>query len=183
MDILIVVIALLSLLVSYAVFQSNDKPKIIVYIEPHYGKESFVKLIIENIGKSTAFDVNFHSDRCIPFKAFGLNKLQNPPQYFTSGLFVHGIKTFTPKQKYIFDWGQLSGLKEALDNEPLYITATYQYKYPLNLWKSKIKDESIVNINELDHLPMSQGGTDKLLKDIHNALDKINSTIQKNRVC
>lgn len=178
-NILVLVIALLSLIVSYAVFKSNDEPKIIIYIEPNYEKESIINLVIENIGNSAAFNVTFESDRKIPFKAFGLNGLNNPIQYFESGVFVHGIKVFNPKQKYIYDWGQFNGLKEALDNKELFITAQYSYKYPLNFWTSRITDKSIINIKELESLPMNQGGIHQHFKDIVKNLDKINSNLSK----
>lgn len=178
-NVLVLVIALLSLIVSYAVFKSNDEPKIIIYIEPNYEKESIINLVIENIGNSAAFNVIFESDRKIPSKAFGLDGLNDPIQYFESGIFVHGIKVFNPKQKYVYDWGQFNGLKEALNNKDLFITAKYHYKYPLNFWTSRVTEQSIININELENLPMNQGGIHQPLKDIVKKLDKINSSLSE----
>ncbi len=43
---------------------------------------------------------------------------------------------------------------------------TYWYQHPLNLWKTKITNISIIDINELEGLPSSEGGFIAQLQNI-----------------
>lgn len=169
----------MALLVTYAVFKSNQKPEILVFATPHYGKQSFIQLHIKNVGKSIAHDVKISSNRPLPRQAFGISKLTHTKEKFDVGIFKHGIKVFPANQGYIYDWGQYGGLKDALEGLPIEIRVTYFYKYPLNLWKTKITDISIIDINELEGLPASDGGLIEQLHNINNQLKSLNTKIQK----
>lgn len=169
-EILTLTIAVLALLVTYSVFKSNERPCVIVYIEPNPFKETFISLVVENVGRGRAENVMFTSDRPIPCKAFGITGLNGTRQVFDSGVFKHGIKVFNPQQKIFYDWGQFGGLKEALENQDLIIKATYEYKHPLNIFKSKIQDVSVININELGGLPTMQGHISPILMEMAKSL-------------
>ena len=177
-EILTLSIAILALLVTYAVFKSNERPNVIVYIEANPFKESFISLVIQNVGRGRAENIKFTSDRPIPCKAFGIEKLNSPKREFQYGVFQHGIKIFNPGQRLFYDWGQFGGLKEALENKELKITATYEYRYPLNPFKSKIKDISVININELEGLSAIQGHANPILMEIANSLKSISNNIK-----
>ena len=178
-NILTITISLLALLVTYAVFKSNQQPRIIVFATPHYGKETFIQLHIKNIGNSIAENVEIKADRKIPRQAFGISNLNGNKQFFDNGIFNYGIKNFIPNQSYIYDWGQFGGLKETLNNQPITFYVTYEYKHPLNLWKSKIQDTSIINIQELEALPSSTGNSTEQLRKIGNELAKLTNKISK----
>lgn len=177
-EILTLIIALLALLVTYAVFKSNERPCVIVYIEANPFKETFISLVVQNVGRGRAENIKFSSDRPIPCKAFGIEKLNSPKQEFQSGVFQYGIKVFNPEQKIFYDWGQFGGLREALDNKELTITVTYEYKHPLNIFKSKMKDISVININELEGLPTIQGHVNPILMEIAKSLKTISNKIK-----
>jgi len=49
----------------------------------------------------------------------------------------------------------------------------------LNLWKTKITDISIIDINELESLPASNGGLLEQLKNINKSLTTLNQKIEK----
>lgn len=164
-NILTIIISLMALLVTYAVFKSDQQPQIIIFATPHYGKESVIQLHVKNIGKSIAHNVKISSDRLIPHAAFGIEKLNSEKQYFETGIFKNGVKVFPPNQS-LYDWGQYGGLKDSLDNSPITFTITYLYKHPLNLWKTKITDISTIDINELEGLPSSEGGFIEQLQNI-----------------
>lgn len=85
--IFILIISLMALLVTYAVFKSDQQPQIIVFALPHYGKQSFIQLQIKNIGKSIAYNVQISSDQPIPKRAFGIKKLNASKDYFDSVIF------------------------------------------------------------------------------------------------
>ncbi|MDM1341551.1 MULTISPECIES: hypothetical protein [Acinetobacter] len=173
------IISLMALLVTYAVFKSDQQPQIIVFALPHYGKQSFIQLQIKNIGKSIAYNVQISSDQPIPKRAFGIKKLNASKDYFDSGIFKHGVKVFPPNQSYIYDWGQYGGLREALDNNPITMKVTYWYQHPLNLWKTQITDISIIDINELEALPSSDGGFIEQLQNINKELKILNTKLEK----
>ena len=80
---------------------------------------------------------------------------------------------FNPQQKIFYDWGQFGGLKEALENKDLTIKASYKYKHPLNIFKSKMHDISVINIHELEELPSMQGHTSPILMEIAKSLKTI----------
>ena len=177
-EVLTITISLLALLVTYAVFKSNEKPQIIVFITPHYGKETFIQLNVKNIGNGIAENVKFSSNQPIPYKAFGISKLNGKKESFESGIFKHGIRVFHPNYSYTYDWGQFGGLKEALNDEIIIFTVSYLYKHPLNLWKSKHTDISIIDIKELEALPSTIGDINDKLNKINKTLEKINQNIK-----
>ncbi len=179
LNIITLVISLLALLVTYAVFKSDQQPQILIFATPHYGKESVIQLHVKNIGKSIAHNVKIFSNQPVPRAAFGIEKLNSDKQYFNTGIFKSGIKVFLPKQSYIYDWGQYGGLKESLNNTPITFTVTYSYKHPLNLWKTKIINISTIDINELESLPSSNGGLLEQLKNINKSLITLNQKIEK----
>jgi hypothetical protein len=178
-NILTLIISLLALLVTYAVFKSDQQPQIIIFATPHYGKPSLIQLHVKNIGKSIAENIHISSDQPIPRGAFGISRLNELPKSFESGIFKYGVKVFPPNQSYIFDWGQFGGLKEALNEKPITFKVTYLYKHPLNLWKTKITDISIIDINELEALPSSDGGLIEQMKNINKELKALNVKIDK----
>lgn len=177
-EVITLLIALLALLVTYAVFKSNERPQVIVYIEANPFKETFISLVIENVGRGRAENIIFTSDRAIPCKAFGIEDLKLPKQEFQYGVFKHGIKIFNPGQRLFYDWGQFGGLKNALENRELEITATYEFKHPLNPFKSRIQDISIININELEGLPTIQGHANPILMEISKSLKFISEKMK-----
>ena len=117
--------SLMALLVSYAVFKSNQQPQLIIFATPHSGKESVIQLHVKNIGKSIAHHVKISSDRPIPRATFRIKKLNSEKQDFKTGIFKNGVKVFPPNQSQIYDWGQYGGLRDALANNPILIKATY----------------------------------------------------------
>lgn len=178
-EILTLIISLAVLLITYLVFKSNQSPKIIVFASPHYGKESFIKLNIINIGNGIAENVQIKSSQPIPRRAFGISKLNQPLEVFDTGIFKHGIKIMNTNQEYIYDWGQYGGLKEALDNKPITFEVSYEFKYPLSLCKSKFKDKSVIDIRELEGLPSSTGNLTEQLGKIHKEIEQLNREFRK----
>lgn len=176
---LTITISLLALLVTYAVFKSNQQPRIIIFATPHYGKETFIQLHIKNIGNSIAENVQIKADQGIPRQAFGITKLNSEKQFFNVGIFKHGIKTFPPNQSFIYDWGQFGGLEDSLNKQPITFFVTYKYRHPLNLWRSKITDISTINIQELEAMPSSLGNSTEQLKKIATELKELKLKLNK----
>ena len=178
-EILTLVISILALLITYAVFKSNQSPRIIIFATPHYAKETFIQLNVKNIGNGVAENLKIKTDQPLPRRAFGIGKLTSPKEIFQNGIFKYGIKIFHPEQSYIYDWGQFGGLKEALNDQPITFTVTYTYKHPLNLWQSKISDSSVIDIRELEALPASTEGMTEQISKIHKEMKILNAKIDK----
>ncbi|WP_179999281.1 hypothetical protein [Acinetobacter sp. YH12239] len=178
-EILTLIISLTALLVTYLVFKTNQAPQIIAYATPHYGKQSFIQLHIKNIGNGIAENIKITSSHPIPRRAFGITHLNDPVEYFETGIFKHGIKIMHPNQDYFYDWGQYGGLIEALNDQVLIFEISYQFRFPLSLWKSRIKDISSINIRELEELPASTGDLNNQLEKIHKELEKFNKEFLK----
>lgn len=178
-NLLTISISLLSLLSTYIIFTTNNKPKIIAYTEMHGDKRTIINLVIKNVGKEIAYDVMFVSDKPVPRSAFGLEKLNHEKEFFETGIFIHGVKVFNPEQAFIFEWGQFAGLMEALEEKPIEIKAIYKYKNPLKLWQSKILDISIIDIREMAGLPVNFGSVRVELKGMSDEMVKIRRAIEK----
>lgn len=179
MSVLTIVISLLSVLIAYMVFANNLKPKIIIFAQMHKNKKTIINLVVKNIGNDIAYDVKFVSDRPIPRSAFGLLKLENPNEFFESGIFSYGIKVFNPQQEFVYEWGQFYGLMEALNEQPLEIKAYYKYRNPLKLWYPKGKDVSVIDIREMSGLPVNYGSVRVELKNLTEEVKKIRQVLDK----
>ncbi len=178
-EVLTLIISLLALLVTYLVFKSNQTPKIAIYATPHYGKETFIQLHVKNIGQGIAHNLIITSSQPIPRRAFGITQLNNPVEFFDSGIFKYGITLMTPQQEYIYDWGQYGGLIEALNNKTITFKVSYKFKYPLSLWQSTIVDTSAINIRELEALPSTTGNLAEQVGKVHKELENLNKEFLK----
>ena len=178
-EVLTLIISLLALLVTYLVFKSNETPRIVIYATPHYGKETFIRLHVKNIGKGIAEKVVIKSSQPVPRRAFGITKLNQHLEFFESGIFKHGIELIFPNQEYVYDWGQYGGLVEALNDKPITFEVSYKYRYPLSLWKSPVSDRSVINIRELEALPSTTGSLIEQIGKIHRELEQLNKQLPK----
>src|SRR5690606_9591927 len=91
--------SLMALLLTYAVFKSNQQPQLIIFATPHSGKESVIQLHVKNIGKSIAHNIKISSDRPIPRAAFGIKKLNSEKQDFKAGIFKKWSQSISTQSK------------------------------------------------------------------------------------
>lgn len=118
----------LTLCVAYAVFLEAERPDVIVYATPDPSRPSIILLIIENLGRRHARDVQFQTSRPLPARAWGLGVRQSPSTVplMTNGPIIHGIPYLAPRAKRIISLGQYPALYAALGDEPVSITVTYR---------------------------------------------------------
>jgi hypothetical protein len=126
-----VVLAILTYLyvrLTRALLVAQVRPCVIVRAQHDHLAPSIILLLIENVGKSTAYNVRFHPDRPIPERAFGIEipSAPKPNQYMTVGPFVKGIPALAPGERRVFTWGQFGGLKAALGDKRLEIRIEYK---------------------------------------------------------
>lgn len=129
-SLLAVIAASVSAIVGYFVFRTMVDPEIIVYCtqKPHFG--TIISLVIENMGKGAAKNVQFTSSRPLPNQAWGLSE-KNVQEFkaMDTGAIIDGIPFLEPGGKRVITWGQYYGLKHHLEEAGLSVTITYEHKH------------------------------------------------------
>jgi len=107
--------------------ESQVNPYIIVTIYHDNDRPSIIQLIIENVGKGTAYDIKFILSRDIPERAFGLSETESKDaKKMEYGPLIDGISALNPGEKRIIDWGQYGGLKKYLGDIPVEIECNFK---------------------------------------------------------
>lgn len=176
-EILSLVIALMSLIVTYIVYYNNTVGDVVVYAKVDLARPTVINLVIHNIGKGIARDIKFFSRNGIPQGAYGISGLNKPKKNYESGAFVSGLSILFPDEKLVYQWGQFGGLKEALDNQPLELTITFHSRTALQLFKRKIVNKVTINPMEFSGVdisePVFQNEIKTSLRDIASSLKKL----------
>jgi hypothetical protein len=124
-SIILVLITIIATYINYKLYRLQTDPDVIVYSMPDPNRTTIINLIIENIGKGVAKNIQFASDRPIPSRAFGIGEDAPVPKPMTSGPLITGIPEMGPGSKRVITWGQYHGLFKGLGDEVLNITADY----------------------------------------------------------
>jgi hypothetical protein len=87
------VVAATAAFVSYAVYRSQADPDVIVSAEADAQRSTVINLVIENIGRSPARDINFSPWSPLPAKAWGVAvDTSNETVPMTDGPLIRGIR-------------------------------------------------------------------------------------------
>lgn len=157
--------------VAFLAFRSSTDPEVIVYpdIDPTAGNIIF--LVIKNIGNGPAYDISFQPSHPIPYKAFGISKLERELKYQTFGPLAEGIPFLAPQQEIKLIWGQYGGLLEATEGNTISVTATYNRKVThINFKNKKSSSCSKLFIKQFEG---THAGNSSYEKKISDSLDKI----------
>jgi len=114
--------------INWLLFRSQIDPDVIVYVTPDEQRASLILLIVENIGKSMAYDVEFHPSRPLPERAWGLEPNAPMPAAMQEGPLITGIPALGPGAKRVITWGQYGGLFKALGNDTVQVTVNFKSK-------------------------------------------------------
>ena len=175
-DILSLIVALTSLIVAYIIYYNNSIGDVVVYAKVDLTRPTMINLVIHNIGKGVARDINFISPTGIPEKSYGIEGLTQPKKIYESGALVDGLTILLPDEKLVYSWGQFGGLKEALNNKPLEITITFYSRTALQIFKRKIVNKVIVNPMEFSGVNISEPS---FQTEIKKSLREISSSLKK----
>lgn len=138
--------AVVALVVAYVAVYKNSQPQLIAYYQPSARQQSFIELVIENVGTGNAFDIKF--SKPIPISWFGIEAPSGVGGYVPSS----GIPSLAPKQRLIFIGGQYSGLEQELQKNVGKLKISYSFNPPL--WRSKsATDECFLSIEHLKGMP------------------------------
>ena len=98
------IVTLLAVLIAYMTLAKQARPHLLVHYRPNPDIQSFVDLVVENIGGGMARDVTF--SRPIPIKYFGIEKSDGS----AIEALGEGLPAIASGQRFIFDGGQYAGL-------------------------------------------------------------------------
>jgi hypothetical protein len=106
--------------------RAQTAPQVILYPAADPERETVIQLVAKNVGAAMAYDVRFEFSRPVPRRAWGLDARtaeEVPPM--ADGPLVDGIPTLAPGESRRLDWGQFSGLKRNLGDEPIHATVRF----------------------------------------------------------
>lgn len=163
---------------SLRVARAAASPDVRVRVELDSDATTLINIVIENVGRSVAYDVRFELSRPIPERAFGfadgaseqeiqesLRKLAGSYEEMRTGPLFDGIPALGPGEKRVLVWGQHAGIRSWIKNEYVKVSATF-------------KDERQRVVRTLGVLEMSSFygcglGKNDALSGIKAAVDKI----------
>jgi len=139
-------IALFAAIVGYLVYRSHADPDVIVYAQGDEKRARIINLVIENIGRASAYDVSFTTSADVPWKAFGFDDKAPPAETMKSGPLVTGIPFLAPGGKRVITWGVYFGLNKALDAGTIFVTASYSSRHFGVPWRTRHKTTSPLEV-------------------------------------
>lgn len=169
-------IAISSVLISYTIYRSSTDPEIIVYAQPDFKRPSIINLIVHNIGKSPALNVNFSPTRPLPENAYGFDDALLPKE-MTDGPLINGIPYIAPNQQFVITWGQYGGLNKYFGSSTIDVNISFERPTSL-LRPHKYKtSKSRLDIRSWEKTDVSDHNWDKKiseeLKDLNKSIKKI----------
>ncbi|MBJ8444379.1 MULTISPECIES: hypothetical protein [Acinetobacter] len=164
MEILTLVIALLSLIVTYIVYYNNSIGDVVVYAQIDQRRQTIINLVIHNIGKGVAKDIQFICPQGIPKQAYGISGLSKPLKLYDSGAFINGLPILFPDEKLVYSWGQYGALKEALNGKPLEVEITFFSRTNFQVIRRKIKNKVVIDPTAFEGVDISESNFEREVK-------------------
>ncbi|CAX61481.1 Putative phage-related protein [Erwinia billingiae Eb661] len=141
-NVIMMIIAIASSLISYLVYKENSSPDIIVYIEQDKHAPTVLNLVIKNIGKSAAKDITFEASEKLPQKAFFGEK----SKVMYEGPLISGIPFLAPDVSRISMLGNYAGLSEWFKEKKITVDITFYKANPKSLYPKAIKNRTYLDI-------------------------------------
>lgn len=151
--------------------RAQAEPKVIVYVRHDFDRPSILLLVIENIGRDIAQDVQFKCSRALPARAFGIARDEAAQAAeMVDGPFVGGIPSLGPGDSRIITWGQYGGLSVALGGKPIQVSYTYKHGRRELTGEAILEVESYIN-TDASRRPVLVAA--KALEEIASSTSKI----------
>jgi hypothetical protein len=175
-------ITLLALSVAYLALLKQTKPHVLVDYCPDPGIQSFIHLVVENVGPGMARNVEF--SKPLPARCFGIEK----PERAGVDVLADGLPAIASGRKFVFDGGQYTGLSTRI-GEKLELEVSYRYTNPLGLSRKR-KERCVVSVSHLKHMSTRtsaeqaivdalDGPNDTTLQRIEKRLSEISSVLKE----
>jgi hypothetical protein len=172
------VLAAFYTILTFRLVRLSAEPKVIVYVKHDLERPSLLVIMIENIGRDLAYDVNFKTSKAIPAKAFGITAEEaKSAGIMNDGPLIEGIPALGPGDSREITWGQYGGLSKALGDEPIVLDYTYRSRKRLIKGCAKLEVRSYLGtdasekpimtiVKNLKELSESVSHIASLLKDL-----------------
>lgn len=142
------------------------------YVKHDESRTTILQIVIENIGRGLAKDIQFTLSRPIPSKAWGLSiDDAKPAEPMTEGPLIDGVPALGPGDSRKIAWGQYGGLTKALSGGS--ISLNYEYKDDNGKLKSQMAILECRSFTGTDAVDSEAVRTIKQLKRIASAVEKI----------
>lgn len=115
---------------TFRLVRSQSEPNVVVYVRHDEARASLLQIVVENLGRGIASDLQFKSSSPIPARAFGLDDkaaASHIQEDMKSGPLIDGIPSLGPNDSRKIVWGQYAGLKRALREKTIVITCNYKH--------------------------------------------------------
>ena len=173
---------LLAVFVAYLALLKQSTPHILIQYRPNPDIQTFIDLVIENIGGGMARDINFSQP--LPAKCFGIEK----PDGEGTKILGDGLPAIAAGQKYIFDGGQFGGLVSKIGHK-LEIEISYNFINPLGITRNR-KERCVLSVAHLQSMPTRtsaeqaiidalKGPNDTTLQNIKKELHNIDTALNR----
>lgn len=172
-------IASASATITYVVYRTAIDPEIIVYADVDRLRPSIINLIIKNIGKGPAININFRTNRPLPSKAFGIEAPKEMPAQMIDGPIVAGVPYLAPGQELIITWGQYGGLKKYLGNASIEVISSYNRSKRLRPASAPMSSLSKVDVTQFEGTDASDHNWGPKLVKVIEATNKELMRIEK----
>lgn len=154
-NVIMMMIAIASSLVSYLVYKENSSPDIIVYLDQDEHARTILNLVIKNIGKSPAKDVSFTTDKIIPQNAFNGQKCED----MYKGPLITGIPFLAPGTSRVLMYGGFSGLKDYFNDEKIKVEIFFFKANSKSFFSRKIKNVTYLDVYSFAGVSASDNST------------------------
>ena len=138
-------VTLMAVSVAYLALLKQSQPHILVQYRPNPDIQTFIDLVIENIGGGMARDVMLSNP--LPAQCFGIEM----PESDGSEVLKDGLPAIAAGQRFVFDGGQYGGLKNKI-GEKLEIDISYTFKNPLGLNRRR-RERCVLSVGHLSKMP------------------------------
>jgi hypothetical protein len=138
-------VTLMAVSVAYIALVKQTRPHILVHYQPNPGIQTFIDLIVENIGGGMAMNVNFSQP--LPIQCFGIEQPKG------SGVEVlgDGLPAIAAGQRFVFDGGQYSGLAKRLGDK-IELEVSYSYTNPFGFSRNRT-ELCVLSVAHLEKMP------------------------------
>jgi hypothetical protein len=181
--VIICLVTITATVINYLLFRSQTDPEVIVYTKHDLKRSTLITLVIENIGKSVAYDIKFQFSERIPENAYGWEEIKEENiKWMEHGPLINGIPSLPPGGIRELNWGQFVGLKSIISDRVILITAKYKAKKLLSTKPIECKTESKIDIESYaDTVAHDENELKKIREELAKIEKALNQIGRKNR--
>lgn len=139
---------------AYLLSRIASEPHVIVYTKHDRDRPTMLVIVIENIGRGVAYDVEFELERRIPRYARGIAPTgdKRVVDEMREGPLIAGVPSLAPGEQRVLNWGQYGGLRDALGGRPVEVRARFEGGWPIR-WSHEV--ESVLEVTSFDGTDVS----------------------------